>query len=408
MNFDDSPEDAEFRREVCAWLAARVPPRKSNALRRRIGKDDVNELSQARAWQRAKAEAGYAQVTYPPGLGGRSGTAIQEVIFRSEESAFEVPDNPFVIGLGMCMPTLLQHATKEIIARFVSPAVRGDEIWCQLFSEPSGGSDLASLRTRAEREGQRWRVNGQKIWTSRAHLADFGLLLTRTDLSVPKHAGLTMFWLNMRAPGVEVRGIRQMSGDFEFNEVFLSDVLIDDAQRIGDVGAGWKIAVSTLSEERLVVGIGEESGGVADLIELANAVTRAEGETVIDDALRIKIAEWFAQEQGLRHTVNRTLTALAKGEKPGPEASIIKLVSASQRQQIASQALDLLGRSGLVARPFEGCPDFQYLYLWSPAARIAGGTDEILRNIIAERVLGLPAEARVDKGVAFKDIPVGR
>jgi alkylation response protein AidB-like acyl-CoA dehydrogenase len=404
LDFEDSPDDAAFRAQARDWLAARAQLRTSNAPRPRIEKGDTSALDAARAWQATKAEAGYACVTWAPEHGGRNGSAVQDMIFRAEEAAYDLPDNPFLIGLGMCIPTLLHHGSAEAIDRFAPPAVRGDEIWCQLFSEPSGGSDLASLRTRAQREGDSWRISGQKIWTSRAHLADFGLLLARTDPDLSKHAGLTMFWVDMRAPGVTVQPIRQMSGESEFNEVFLVDVILHDSQRVGAVNGGWKVAMSTLSQERLAVGIGEEAGNVDDFITHA----RAAGNGMIGEAMKLKIADWFVAEQGLRLTVNRTLTTVQRGGKPGPEASIVKLVAASQRQDIAGQALDLLGEAGLAAGPGSGGQDFQHLYLWSPAARIAGGTDEILRNIIAERVLGLPAEIHADKGLPFNKIPVGR
>jgi alkylation response protein AidB-like acyl-CoA dehydrogenase len=400
MDFTDSPNEATFRQEVCGWLAANAAPRAHGGPPARLVADDTEGMRRARAWQRAKADQGFACITWPEKWGGRNGSAIEDVIFRSEELMFDVPDNPFSIGLGMCIPTLIHHADAATVDRYVLPAVRGDEIWCQLFSEPSGGSDLASLRTRAQRDGDHWLVNGQKIWTSRAHLADFGLLLARTDPDVPKHKGLTMFWVDMRAPGVEVRPIKQMSDESEFNEVFMTDLRLDDAQRIGAVGDGWKVAMSTLSHERVAVGLGEESGGVEDLVRLAGSVDLDRRRALDDPSVRTRIAEFFAREQGLRFTLYRALTALSKGASPGPEGSIGKLVSATQRQQIASFALDLLDMGGLGSDGKDGS-QFSYLYLWSPAARIAGGTDEILRNIIAERVLGLPAEPRVDKNLPF-------
>jgi alkylation response protein AidB-like acyl-CoA dehydrogenase len=315
----------------------------------------------------------------------------------------------YEIGLGMCIPTMMTYAAPEQLDRFVRPALRGEEVWCQLFSEPAGGSDLAALRTRAERDGDDWVINGQKIWTSGAHLSDFGIIVVRTDPNVPKHEGLTFFFLDMKSPGIDIRPIHQMSGARHFNEVFFTDVRVPDSQRLGAVGQGWKVSLTTLMNERLAVG-DVQRPEVDDLVELSRKV-RIDGKPAIrNGAVREKIAEWHARSQGIKFTRFRTMTALSKGETPGPETSIHKLVNASKLQDIASYGLDLMGAGGLVVDDdlAEAYAMFQAALLSSPSSRIAGGSDEILRNIIAERVLGLPSDIRADKGKPFNQVPTGR
>jgi alkylation response protein AidB-like acyl-CoA dehydrogenase len=298
------------------------------------------------------------------------------------------------------------EADKE---RFVRPAVRGEEIWCQLFSEPASGSDVAAARTRAVRDGEEWVINGQKVWTSGAHYSDFGLLLARTDPDVPKHQGLTMFWIDMKAPGVEVRPIHQMSGASNFNEVYFTDLRIKDSQRVGAVGDGWRTSLVTLMNERLAIG-GGGGAGHRTVLKLAQEIQTLTGMAVKDSALREKIADWFVQAEGLKYTRYRTMTALSRGQTPGPESSIGKVVSATLMQDMANTAMDLEDQFGIISDPAIAplAAGFQTALMNAPGMRIAGGTDEILRNIIAERVLGLPQDVRLDKDVAFKDIPTGR
>ncbi|HVZ08313.1 acyl-CoA dehydrogenase family protein, partial [Rhodopila sp.] len=313
------------------------------------------------------------------------------------------------IGLGMCIPTMMAYAKPEQLERFVPKALRGEEVWCQLFSEPAGGSDLAALRTRAEKQGDEWVINGQKIWTSGAHLSDFGIIVVRTNPNVPKHEGLSFFFLDMKSPGIEIRPIHQMSGARHFNEVFFTDVRVPDSQRLGAVGQGWRVSITTLMNERLAVG-DVQRPDVEDLVELARHL-KIDGKPAIRSAaVREKIAHWYAQQQGLKFTRFRTMTALSRGETPGPENSIHKLVNASKLQDIASYGLDLMGDGGLVMDEdlAEAYGMFQSALLSSPSSRIAGGSDEILRNIIAERVLGLPADIRVDKNVPFNQVPTGQ
>jgi alkylation response protein AidB-like acyl-CoA dehydrogenase len=412
MDFEDSPEEAAFRAEVRSWLDANAKPRvKREASDPMDERSDPAAMKKAREWQKTKAEKGYARITWPKGMGGIAGTPMQSIIFGQEESKYDVPAGaPFAIGLGMCIPTVMTYCGDETKARYVKPAVEGTEIWCQLFSEPAGGSDVAALRTKAEKNGDTWTINGSKIWTTGAQFSDYGLLLTRTDPNVPKHKGLTMFHLSMKTPGVEVRPIKQASGASGFNEIFFTDVKIPDSQRVGEVGQGWQVALTTLMHERLAVGGGQGGGiDVPQLMQLARTLELEDGPAIKNAAVREKIADWYVRSAGLKYTTLRTMTALSRGQQPGPEASIAKIVVASKLQDLCAFAMELEGEAGAMTgndAPVHG--SFQAGWLGAPGLRIAGGTDEILRNIIAERVLGLPGDIRVDKDVAFNKVPTGR
>ncbi|HUD51334.1 acyl-CoA dehydrogenase family protein [Parvibaculum sp.] len=409
MDFNDTKDEAAYRAQVRGWLDKNAV-RKADAKDLPVPKTLEEVLKQSKDWQAKKASAGYACITWPKEWGGGGGTTIQNVIYGQEEANYAVPGGVFAIGLGMCIPTLMAFGSEEAKKRYVGPAVRGDEIWCQLFSEPAGGSDVAGLRTRAEKDGDEWVINGQKVWTSGAHYSDFGILLTRTDPTVPKHKGLTMFYIDMKSPGVEVRPIKQMSGGADFNEVFFTNLRVKDSQRLGKVGEGWKVALTTLMNERLAVGGSQGNADTDDLIELARE-TEIAGKPAIDNgAVRERIADWYVQAQGLKFTRFRTLTALSRGETPGPESSISKIVAAKKMQDLGSFGMDLQDMGGVIRdrsiSPAEGA----YTEQWIGAAgyRIAGGTDEILRNIVAERVLGMPQDVRVDKDLPFNQAPKGK
>jgi alkylation response protein AidB-like acyl-CoA dehydrogenase len=290
--------------------------------------------------------------------------------------------------------------------RYLPKIASGEEIWCQLFSEPAAGSDVAGLRTRAERDGDHWVINGQKIWTSGAHYSDYGILLTRTDANVPKHKGLTMFYIDMKSAGVEVKPIKQANGMQDFNEVFFTDLRIPDQQRLGAVGDGWNVSLTTLMNERMSIG-SRLATGFSEMFEFCSHLMTEDGLAIDDRATRSKLASWAVKNSGLKYTSYRAISALSKGERPGPENSIGKLVAGSMLQDIAMHAMDLQGASGMLNDPetAEAAGRFQAMLMSSPATRIAGGTDEILRNIIAERVLGLPGDIRVDKDVPFNKIP---
>ncbi len=404
MDFNDTPEEAQFRKEVRAFLEANAKRRTGDQPSERGRARDVDALAEAKAWQAKKAAAGFAAITWPKAVGGRGGTPLEQIIYAQEEAQFVTPPAFFAIGLGMCIPTLIKYGKPEHMKRYVAPALRGDEVWCQLFSEPVAGSDVAGIRTRAERQGDNWIVNGQKVWTTGAHFCDYGLLLVRTNPDVPKHQGLTMFFLDMKSKGVEARPIRQVSGGSEFNEVFFTDVVIPDSQRLGAEGEGWKVALTTLMNERLAVGIATGVLGVDALMKLARSVD-LDGEAAIKNgAVREKIANFHVEAEGLKYTRFRMWTALSRGETPGPQSSINKVVSARQMQDLASFAMELMGEAGQMAGGIPGDGAFQQQWLGAAGFRIAGGTDEILRNIIAERVLGLPQDVRVDKDATFREL----
>ena len=410
MDFNDSPEEAAFRAKARAFMEATCKTKGADkALAQEL--DGKGFLQAAKAYQKKKAEAGFAGITWAKEQGGQALPPIYSVIFGQEESKFDAPAGPFAIGLGMCIPTMIAFASDEQKKRYVGPALRGDEIWCQLFSEPAAGSDVAGLKTRAVRDGDDWVVNGQKVWTSGAHYSDFGILLVRTNPDVAKHKGLTMFFLDMKSPGVEVRPIHQMSGGSNFNEVYFTDVRIPHAQMLGAEGQGWNVALVTLMNERLAVG-GSPGPDYAEMMELARRLPGGDGQTALiqDQAFRAKLADWYVRAEGYKLTKFRTQTALSKGETPGPEASIGKILTANGLQDITNSAIEAQDHFGIISDP-ELAPMeavFQQSYMWAPGLRIAGGTDEILKNIIAERVLGLPGDVRVDKDVAYKDLPTGR
>jgi alkylation response protein AidB-like acyl-CoA dehydrogenase len=407
MDFNDTPEQAAYRAEVRAWLDANAEPRRDRpSVSRRLDADEG--LALAKAWQARKAEAGYACRHWPEAQGGQGRPMIETIIYDQEEAGYDVPTGFFSIGLGMCGPVMAQYATEEQKARYIPPMIRGDEVWCQLFSEPAAGSDVAGLRTRCHRDGDDWVVNGQKVWNSGAHYADWGILVTRHDPSVPKHKGLTFFFIDMKSPGIEIKPIKQINGGSNFNEVFFTNVRVPDSQRLGAIGEGWQVAITTLMNERLAVG-GAPPPDFREVMKLA-AACELDGRPALEDSsVREKIADWYVESMGMAHTKARTLTALSQGKVPGPENSIGKVVSASKLQNVSSFGTDLMDMGGVITDPSLMPSDalFQQSFLYSPGLRIAGGTDEILRNIIAERVLGLPGEIRVDRDVPYNDIPTG-
>ena len=410
MNFDDTPQEAAFRAEARAWIAANAPKQYEDELAKsslgRLVLSGANVLEVAKAWQKKKADAGWACLHWPKEYGGRGSSPIERVIWQQEEGAYGKLGRMFIIGHGMCGPTMMAYAGEAQKREHLPPLASGEKVWCQLFSEPAGGSDVAGLRTRAERDGDDWIVNGQKIWTSGAHYSDYGILITRTDPTVPKHKGLTMFFLDMKSPGVEVRPIKQANGMQEFNEVYFTNVRIPDSQRLGKVGDGWNVSLTTLMNERMSIG-SRLATGFPEIFAFCNDLTTEHGPAMDDRAVRARLADWAVKSSGLKYTAYRSLSALSRGERPGPENSIGKLVAGTMVQDIAAFAMDLQGAAGGLAGEADGVAGgrFQAMLLGAPGMRIAGGTDEILRNIIAERVLGLPGDIRVDKDVPFNQIP---
>jgi len=404
MDFNDTPEEAEFRAEARAWLDKNAEKRApGSTYRLRRGEEGLMPL--ARAWEKRKSEGGFAGIAIPKEYGGRGGTRLQQIIYLQEEANYVTPPPVFNISHGLAVPVLLAYATEEQKKHFVPKTLCGDHLWCQLFSEPGAGSDLAGLRTRAVKDGDEWVVNGQKIWNSGAQFADYGILVTRSDPSVPKHKGLTYFYVDMKSPGVEVRPIKQMQGFSNFNEVFLTDVRIPDAQRLGAVGDGWRVAITTLMNERVVSGV-RPPPNFEDVFGLARDLALEDGPAIADAAVREKLAMWYVQSKGLEMIRYRTITALSQGRQPGPENSISKLVGAFNRQQMAAFGMDLMDMGGVMSdrdlAPMRAL--FQDALLDSPSGRIAAGTDEILRNIIGERVLGLPRELRTDTDKPFNEL----
>ena len=407
MDFNDTPQEAEFRAKCRAWLEANaeLKTKKTNSAKN-MNLGNKSLLEAAAEWQKKKYDAGWAMIHWPKEFGGIGATPIERIIWAQEESKFNVPKGVYEIGLGMAGPVMMEYSTDEQKERYLPPMAEGKEIWCQLFSEPSAGSDVAGLRSKAVQDGENWIVNGQKVWTSGAHFSDFGILVVRHDPSLEKHKGLTFFFVDMKSPGIEVKPIKQLTGGSSFNEVYFNDVVIPDSQRLGEIGDGWKVAITTLMNERLAVG---DADGVDanEAFELAKKHDK-DGEQLIDNnAVRESIADWYCEASGLKNTKLRTMSALSRGDTPGPEASITKIVSANKLQAIGNFGMDSSDMSGMLMDDESDFIKFQMAWMGAAGLRIAGGTDEILKNIIAERVLGLPQEARADKGLAFKDIPSG-
>jgi alkylation response protein AidB-like acyl-CoA dehydrogenase len=386
----------DLRAQIAAFLSAHDPAR-----------------SGPLEFLRARFDEGLALVHYPAGLGGQGlARSLQTVVDRAFSDAGAPGNHPERngIGLGMAAPTILAEGSAEQQQRWLRPLWTGEEIWCQLFSEPGAGSDLAGLATRAVRDGDEWVVNGQKVWTSSAHMARRALLVVRTDPDVPKHQGLTYFALDMRQPGVEVRPLRQLTGEAEFNEVFLTDARVPDANRLGEVGAGWRVANATLMNERVAIGGGTapREGG---LIGFAARTWREHPEARTPELHQRLLALW-ARSEVARLAAERMRQQLASGQ-PGPDGSAVKLTYALLNQEISGFEIELAGAGGLTYDDWTmrraGSSDYArgpaYRYLRSKGNSIEGGTSEVLRNIIAERVLGLPPEPRTDTGVPWKDLP---
>jgi acyl-CoA dehydrogenase len=400
----DTEEEAAFRAKARAWLAENAAEY-HEAPHEAWSEDELVE--RAKAWQRRKAAAGYGAVSAPKAIGGAALPPRMAQIFAQEENRYETP---FYIGqsigLSMAMAVVSKHGTPEQFERFMTPTVAGDVSWCQLFSEPGAGSDLASVRTRAVRDGDNWILNGQKVWSSWAHRAGYGILLARSDVSKPKHEGLTFFVVDMTTPGVEVRPIRQITGKSDFNETFFTDAVIPDSCRIGAEGEGWACAMTVLSVERNQARDGGGGSRIRRLIDQAAGTPRESGTALDSAAVRAKLAQWYVEEQGLKNFGKRVQAIMAAGSPPPPTLALMKLVSATQLQQTQAFLMDLREYDGLFDEPAPmEDDDVFYQYLWSSALRIAGGADEVLRNQLSERALGMPQDVRMDKGVPFEKLP---
>jgi alkylation response protein AidB-like acyl-CoA dehydrogenase len=383
MDLRDTPEEAAFRTELREWLEANLP----EGLRGHRGGSARFDDPAMREWSRALYDAGYIGLTWPEEYGGAGAPYTDQAIFLEELARAEAPPHIGVIGLGMAGPTIMAHGTEEQKARYLPPLLSAEEIWCQGFSEPEAGSDLAGVRTSAHLEDGHFVVNGQKVWSSFAHLADWCIMLTRSDPDSTRHAGLTYLIVDMHAPGVEVRPLRQLTGESEFNEIFFTDVRVPAENILGEVGGGWQVAMTTLLHERGTLGFALQAALEVQVRKLI-ALARDRGA---DQLQRDRIAREWMEMQALRFTNYRSLSALMKTGMPGPEGSISKLVWSEANQRVTKLALELLGPDAALGEqnaPYGGF--WQYQQLRSRGNTIEAGTSEILRNIVAERVLGLP------------------
>ncbi len=383
MDLRDTPEEAAFRGELCTWLEENLP----EELRGHRGGAARFEAPEMRAWSQALYDAGYAGLTWPKEYGGGGAPYTFQAIFLEEMARAQAPPHIGVIGLGMAGPTIIAHGTEEQKARYLAPILSAEEVWCQGFSEPGAGSDLAGVRTSAKPVDGRFVVDGQKVWSSFAHIADWCLLLTRSEPDSSRHAGLTYLIADMHAPGVEVRPLRQITGESEFNEIFFTGVEIPAENVLGEVGEGWQVAMTTLLHERGTLGFALQA---ALEVQVRNLVALARDRGA-DPLLRDRIAREWVEMQALRYTNYRALSQLVKTGIPGPEGSIAKLVWSEANQRVTKLALELLGPEAALGEenaPYGGT--WQYQQLRSRGNTIEAGTSEILRNIVAERVLGLP------------------
>jgi alkylation response protein AidB-like acyl-CoA dehydrogenase len=397
LDLNDSPDQAEYRAKVRAWLEEHKD--EAPVLRGEGAIEDEDAAIAAhRDWQRKLAEAGFVGLTWPKEYGGQGLGPLEQVISNQEIARAGVPGIIDAIGVGMLGPTIIAHGTEEQKQRYLAPMLHADEVWCQLFSEPAAGSDLAGIQSRAvQQDDGTWKLSGQKVWTTNAQFASFGLLLARTDSDVPKHKGLTMFIVPMDAEGVTVRGLRQITGDAEFNEVFFDDVTLDQDLVVGPVNGGWGTALTTLMFERLTIGGGSEGMGYrAD--RFARAIA-ADGAAAADPEVRQRFGELATDLLALRFTGYRILTALERGQIPGPEAGMGKVTVVSAAIAAGDLIADVLGPEALDPES-----EWSYLISFLPGLKSAGGTEEILRNTVGERVLGLPPEPRLDKGIPFSEL----
>lgn len=398
-NMDNESYRAEARRWLEKSAAEYTEPREF---------DEAELVRRSKAWIRSKHDAGYSAIAEPVDAGGAGGTAQQARIFAQEEARYYTPSFTGVgIGFNMAMAAIRNHGTAEQYQRFGTMTHRGDITWCQLFSEPAAGSDLAALRTRAVKDGDHWVVNGQKVWSSWAHHAEWGILVARTDPTVPKHNGLTFFVVDMKTPGVEVRPIRQITGKSDFNETFLTDVVIPDSCRIGAEGEGWGVCMTVLATERNSAGGSSEDkeDQVIQLLRQAMQTRQGRGSALDNELVRAKLADWHVREQGLKNFARRLKASMTAGQPLPATVSMMKLVSAAILQETNAFRMDLDEYGGLFNTPDHDRGDIFFQYLWSAAMRIAGGADEVLRNQLAERALRMPGEMRADKGVPFNALP---
>ena len=409
---EDTPAQRQFRDEFRLWLTEALPAGWVDAVE--AGDDETLEKVKSASgfnpfsWQGTIGRSPYAAPLWPKEYGGMSGEVWMQQVIRSELLRHRLPTVSInLLGVGLAGPTLIDHGTEEQKERYLRKILSAEEIWCQLFSEPGSGSDLASLSTRAVRDGDEWVVNGQKVWTTIAQFATFGMLLARTDPETPKHEGLTYFIVDMKAPGVEVRPLRQMTGSSEFNEVFFSDVRIPDRNRVGAVGDGWRCARTTLMNERVAL-----AGISLDPVSFTGGVRRDPWMSYLDSipdrrdpVVRQRLAQFYIESEVKEITAFRANSARLRGDQPGPEGAVNKVFNAEYNQRRSSFAVDANGLGAVAWMPGDSGPEARaQTFLRARANTLEGGTSEVLRNQMAERILGLPRDVEVDKGVPWSEV----
>ena len=415
------PTEAEFRAEAHAFLASHCAPREKESTRKwGEGSDKVSvfeekskeaearDVANAKTWRGQMFDAGFGWITGPAQFGGRGLPGTYQRMYDDEASNFSTPNlGMFQIGLGMVAPTILAHASDTAKSAYLEKMWRGDIVGCQLFSEPGAGSDLASLQMKAEKDGDEWILTGQKVWTTGAQFSDLGEVICRTDPNLPKHKGLTGFIVDMHAPGVEVRPLRQMTGGASFNEVFFSEVRVADDHRLGDINQGWTVALTTLMNERAAIGGGGGSSRAGNMgIDFLASMTDAMGK-LNDPVIRQMLVDIHINSEVSRFTGMRAMAKIKAGQLPGPEMSIGKLALAKNMMRVSDFVSTVLGAKITANSGEWGTYSWSDFVLGAPGMRIAGGSDEVMRNIIGERVLGLQKEPGIDSNSPFKDIKVG-
>ena len=398
MDFTLTPEQQAFRETVRAWLRANIPEEwaRQAVAGSEIPRAEAYEL--LRRWQRALYDAGFLGLTWPKEYGGRGLTFMEEIILQEEIALAKAPPVLNVLGIGMAGPTIIAYGTEEQKRRYPARILSCEEIWCQGYSEPNAGTDLAALQTRAVKDGAHWVLNGQKVWTSFAQFADWMMLLARTDPALPRHKGITYFLLDMKLPGITIKPLRQLTGDAEFNEVFFDNVRVHESQALGGVNNGWRVGMTTLMYERLTLGFGLQVRlriALDALIEMARRVEKTGRAVTTSPVTRQKLAQLWIDTECLKYTGARALTRLLRGEMPGPEASAGKITWVDTNQRLQELAMEIQGPYAQLRRGSEWAVEGGarvHSFLRSRANSIEGGTTEVQKNIIAERVLGLPKD----------------